>query len=330
MKLKVNDPTVTGLFGLLAKFDAAGTTAPIEVCLMVARSMTDALGLYDVIKQFPNLNVHVNITGGLPTESALVVAAATPNRMCNENVILSFFKGATYRGMLADIRIAKAVHETQLAKVNAIMENEYKISIDVLDNHRTKGSTVNFDFMQSLGFTVAKDLTATKDQLGNLQTASPRIACLEGMVSPHTIRNLLNEIDALNAASAEPVLVAINSPGGCCSSMMAAQQAFKYSRSPISTVCFGQAASAAAILLASGTRGKRAASANATLMFHDPTGTQDVSSDSDTIEQVAAIQHRLISEITGATEEQARAMVSRDFYATAQEAAAIGLIDQAI
>ncbi|MDV8000730.1 ATP-dependent Clp protease proteolytic subunit [Rhodococcus sp. IEGM 1408] len=125
----------------------------------------------------------------------------------------------------------------------------------------------------------------------------------------------------------------INSPGGSFTSLMAIYDTMQYVRPDVSTVCLGQAASAAAILLAAGTPGKRAALPNARILIHQPStgGFQGQVSDLEIqaaeIERMRRLMESTLAQHSGRTAEQVRDDTDRDKILTAAEAKDYGIID---
>ena len=126
----------------------------------------------------------------------------------------------------------------------------------------------------------------------------------------------------------------INSPGGSFTSLMAIYDTMQYVRPDVQTVCLGQAASAAAVLLAAGAPGKRAALPNARVLIHQPAtgGVQGQVSDLEIQAQEIARMRKLMEETlarhTGRPAEQIRLDTDRDKILTASEAVDYGIIDQ--
>lgn len=126
----------------------------------------------------------------------------------------------------------------------------------------------------------------------------------------------------------------INSPGGSFTSLMAIYDTMQYVRPDVQTVCLGQAASAAAVLLAAGTPGKRAALPNARVLIHQPAtgGVQGQVSDLEIqakeIERMRKLMEETLSRHTGKAAEQVRIDTDRDKILTAQEAKEYGIVDQ--
>ena len=130
------------------------------------------------------------------------------------------------------------------------------------------------------------------------------------------------------------IIMYINSPGGSFTSLMAIYDTMQFVRPEIQTVCLGQAASAAAVLLAAGTPGKRMAVPNARILIHQPS-TQGVYGQVSDLEiQAAEIQRmrRLLETTlahhTGQTDERIRTDIDRDKILTAPEAKDYGIIDE--
>ena len=125
----------------------------------------------------------------------------------------------------------------------------------------------------------------------------------------------------------------INSPGGSFTSLMAIYDTMQYVRPDVSTVCLGQAASAAAVLLAAGTKGKRAALPNARILIHQPAtgGIQGQVSDLEIqaaeIERMRRLMESTLSRHTGREADQIRKDTDRDKILTAEEAKDYGIID---
>ena len=126
----------------------------------------------------------------------------------------------------------------------------------------------------------------------------------------------------------------INSPGGSFTSLMAIYDTMQYVRPDVQTVCLGQAASAAAVLLAAGAPGKRAALPNARVLIRQPAtgGVQGQVSDleiqAQEIERMRKLMEETLARHTGRPAEQIRLDTDRDKILTASEAVDYGIIDQ--
>jgi len=125
----------------------------------------------------------------------------------------------------------------------------------------------------------------------------------------------------------------INSPGGSYTAMTAIFDTMQYVRPDIQTVCLGQAASAAAILLAGGTKGKRMALPNSRVMIHQPAigGTQGQGSDLEIqareIMRMRSEMEHLLAEQTGQPLDKVTRDIDRDKIMTAEEAKEYGIVD---
>ena len=132
------------------------------------------------------------------------------------------------------------------------------------------------------------------------------------------------------------VLMYINSPGGSMTSMMAIYDTMQYIQPEIQTFCLGQAASAAAVLLAAGTKGKRMALPNSRILIHQPAVESGYGQSSDLEIQAREIlrmrtaMERVIAMHTGKDEDQVRRDVERDKFFTAEEAKQYGLVDEVL
>ena len=127
----------------------------------------------------------------------------------------------------------------------------------------------------------------------------------------------------------------INSPGGVVTSGLAIFDTMNYIKPDVSTICIGQAASMGAVLLSSGTKGKRFSLPNSNIMIHQPSGGAQGQASDIVIqaEQILKIKDRLnhiLADKTGQDLEKIEKDTDRDFAMTAQEALEYGLIDQVI
>jgi ATP-dependent Clp protease protease subunit len=127
----------------------------------------------------------------------------------------------------------------------------------------------------------------------------------------------------------------INSPGGSFTALTAIYDTMQFVRPDISTVCLGQAASAAAVLLAAGAKGKRFAVPNARILIHQPSGqgegqSTDIEIQAREIMRMNNLLEKMLSDHTGQSIEQVRNDIKRDKILTADDAVAYGLIDEVI
>ncbi len=127
----------------------------------------------------------------------------------------------------------------------------------------------------------------------------------------------------------------INSPGGDINSLFAIYDTMSYIKPDITTICFGQAASAAAVLLAAGSKGKRLALPHARILLHQPyAGASGQASDIELVAAEVARLKKSLEEVlaahTGQSIDKIAADTDRDFVMTAAEAQAYGIIDEVI
>lgn len=127
----------------------------------------------------------------------------------------------------------------------------------------------------------------------------------------------------------------INSPGGVVSSGLAMYDTMQYIRSPVSTVCIGQAASMGSLLLCAGAAGKRFALPNARVMVHQPSGgaqgqATDILIQAREIEKLKGRLNEIYHKHTGQPIEAIERKLDRDTYMSAEEARDFGIIDQVV
>lgn len=127
----------------------------------------------------------------------------------------------------------------------------------------------------------------------------------------------------------------INSPGGVISSGFAIYDTMQYLTCDVQTVCIGQAASMGAFLLAAGTKGKRFALPHSRIMIHQPMGgaqgqASDIELQARELLRLKAELNRILSERTGKPIEQVSRDCERDYYMSAEEASAYGLVDRVV
>ena len=125
----------------------------------------------------------------------------------------------------------------------------------------------------------------------------------------------------------------VNSPGGVVTSGLAIYDTMQYLKAPVSTICIGMAASMASVLLAAGAKGKRFALPNSRIMIHQ--GSAGFRGNTPDVEiQMREVMHltdrltRILAAHTGQTPEKVKADSDRDFYMSADEAKAYGIIDE--
>jgi ATP-dependent Clp protease, protease subunit len=131
------------------------------------------------------------------------------------------------------------------------------------------------------------------------------------------------------------IYVYINSPGGSFTALTAIYDTMQFIRCDIQTVCMGQAASAAAVLLAAGTPKKRFALPNSRILIHQPYSEgggqgSDIEIQAREILRVRSLLETLRARHSGRAEEQIKTDIERDKILTAEEAVEYGLIDEVI
>ena len=127
----------------------------------------------------------------------------------------------------------------------------------------------------------------------------------------------------------------INSPGGDINSLFAIYDTMQYIKPDLTTICFGQAASAAAVLLAAGTKGKRLALPHSRILLHQPYAgaegqVSDIELASREIQRLKTQLEEVLARHTGQSAEKVHDDTDRDFVMTAAEARDYGIIDEVI
>jgi ATP-dependent Clp protease, protease subunit len=152
-----------------------------------------------------------------------------------------------------------------------------------------------------------------------------------------TIANLvcaqLLHLEAENPDSA--INIYINSPGGDITALFAIYDTIQYIKPEISTICFGQAASAAAVLLAAGAKGKRLALPHARILLHQPWGSgggqaTDIEIQAREILRMKDLLNQILARHTGQPLERIEKDTDRDFVLEADQAKDYGIIDEVI
>ena len=162
-----------------------------------------------------------------------------------------------------------------------------------------------------------------------------RIIFLGTPISDDIANAVMAQLLCLQSMDPErPISMYINSPGGSFTALTAIYDTMQYIKPDISTVCLGQAASAAAVLLAAGTKGKRFALPNSRILIHQPAteGGYGQSSDLEIqareILRIRALMENMLASDTGQSVEKVSKDIERDKYLTAEEAKEYGIIDE--
>ncbi len=164
-----------------------------------------------------------------------------------------------------------------------------------------------------------------------------RIIFLGVQIDDASANDVMAQLLCLESADPDrEISMYINSPGGSFTSLMAIYDTMQFIRPDIQTVCLGQAASAAAVLLAAGTPGRRLAVQNARIMIHQPSVESIYGQVSD-LEIAAAEVSRMrklleatLAKHSGRSPEQVRQDIERDKILTSEEAKEYGIVDEII
>jgi len=163
-----------------------------------------------------------------------------------------------------------------------------------------------------------------------------RIIFLGGPIDDAVANLIIAQLLFLQSESAkEDIKLYINSPGGSVTATLAIYDTMKHVKCDISTVCVGQAASGAAVLLAGGQKGKRFSLRNSRVMIHQPLGGVEGQATDILIhaEEIVKIKDRLneiLAEETGKSKKQLESDTERDRFMTSEEAKKYGIIDKVI
>ena len=155
--------------------------------------------------------------------------------------------------------------------------------------------------------------TPISDEIANAVMA--QLLCLQQMDSERTIS------------------MYINSPGGSFTALTAIYDTMRYIKPDVQTVCLGQAASAAAVLLAAGTKGRRMALPNSRILIHQPATeggygqSSDLEIQANEILRIRGLMENMLAADSGQSVEKVSKDIERDKYLTAQEAVEYGIID---
>ena len=162
-----------------------------------------------------------------------------------------------------------------------------------------------------------------------------RIIFLGTPISDDIANAVMAQLLCLNSMDSErEISIYINSPGGSFTALTAIYDTLRYLKTDVQTVCLGQAASAAAVLLAAGTKGKRLALPNSRILIHQPYTegsygqASDIEIQANEILRMRSLLERMISENTGKSMEEVSSDIERDKILTAEQAIEYGLIDQ--
>ncbi|HUC95401.1 MAG TPA: ATP-dependent Clp protease proteolytic subunit [Candidatus Saccharimonadia bacterium] len=162
-----------------------------------------------------------------------------------------------------------------------------------------------------------------------------RIIFLGSAIDEHVANIIVAQLLFLDSQDSKDISIYINSPGGSVSDALAIYDTIKYVKSDIQTIVVGMAASAAALILSSGTKGKRSALPNSRIMIHQPSsGTRGKVTDMEIdLEESIKLKRQLeqiIADNTGQKQTKVHTDMERDYYMSPTDAKQYGLVDSVI
>lgn len=163
-----------------------------------------------------------------------------------------------------------------------------------------------------------------------------RIMFVGDAIDDHVANIIIAQLLFLEADDpTKPAYMYINSPGGAVTAGLAIYDTMQYIKTPVSTICIGQAASFGALLLAAGEKGKRFALPNARIMIHQPLGgaqgqATDIEIQTKEILRIKKVLGDILAKHTGQPLAKVEKDSDRDYYMGADEALKYGIIDEVI
>jgi len=160
-----------------------------------------------------------------------------------------------------------------------------------------------------------------------------RIIFLGDVIEDHLANLIIAQLLFLESEDPEKdISLYVNSPGGVVTAGLAIYDTMQYLRAPVSTICIGQAASMASVLLAAGAKGKRYALPHSRIMIHQGSGgfrgaPQDALIQMKEWETLVALNHQILADHTGQTLEKVTRDTERDRFMSPDEAKDYGIID---
>lgn len=159
-----------------------------------------------------------------------------------------------------------------------------------------------------------------------------RIILLNGEIDDSLSNSIVAQLLYLDSLNHNDIYLYINSPGGSITSGMAIYDTMNFISSDVSTICIGMAASMAAFLLSSGTKGKRYALSNSEVMIHQPLGgakgqATEIKIAAERIVKLKKKLNNILSKNTGKTLKKIEKDTERDYYLDSLEALEYGIID---
>jgi ATP-dependent Clp protease protease subunit len=163
-----------------------------------------------------------------------------------------------------------------------------------------------------------------------------RIIFLGQPIDDHVANIIIAQLLFLEADDEKKdIKIFINSPGGVVTSAMAIYDTMQFVKPDVQTICIGQAASAASILLAAGQKGKRYTLPNSRIMIHQPMGgfegqATDISIQAKEILRIKDRLNEIMAHHTGQSLSKIKTDVERDYFMSAEEAKKYGIVDEII
>ena len=164
-----------------------------------------------------------------------------------------------------------------------------------------------------------------------------RIIFLGTPISDEIANAVMAQLLCLQQMDADrDIEIYINSPGGSFTALTAIYDTMRYIKPDVRTVCLGQAASAAAVILAAGTKGKRLALPNSRILIHQPATeggygqSSDIEIQAREILRIRSLMEEMLATDTGKTNDEVSRDIERDKYLTAEQAKEYGIIDEVL
>lgn len=160
-----------------------------------------------------------------------------------------------------------------------------------------------------------------------------RIIVLDTVIEDWTATMITSQLLFLEQENPwQEIALYINSPGGSVTAGMAIYDTMRFIAAPVATLCMGQAASMAAVLLAAGAPGRRFALPHSRIMIHQPHGgyagqASDIQIHAQEISRLKMLLTTILAEHSGMSAEQLEPLLDRDTFLSPQEARELGLVD---
>jgi ATP-dependent Clp protease protease subunit len=166
--------------------------------------------------------------------------------------------------------------------------------------------------------------------------SNERIVFVTGVIAPEMAEHVVAQLLYLDSqAPGKDIYLYINSVGGDITAGLAIHDTIRSLRSNVVTVCLGEASFMASFLLASGTKGKRLALPNTRILIHQPLGgtwgqASEIAIEAKEILYLRSLLNRLLAEFTGQSLKRIEVDTDRNFYMSAEQAKAYGIVDKVI